>query len=77
MQKMPNVMEYDKIYALPDESQCIRRGGNGQIFIGTYAGITFAIKKTVFRSQEVAILSKVRMILCIQTLLHALYILFW
>lgn len=56
---MPHIMASDKIYALPDESRCIRRGGNGQIFIGTYAGVTLAIKKTVFRLREFTILSKV------------------
>ena len=70
-QQMPHVMAYDKIYALPDESQCIRRGGNGEIFIGTYAGIPFAIKKTIYRSREFAILSKVssHWIMCYMLLL--------
>ena len=57
-QSIPEVMGYDQTYPLPDESNCIRRGGNGEIFIGNYSGITFAIKKTTFRMREFTILTK-------------------
>ena len=40
------------VYPLPDESTLIRKGGNGEIYKGDYAGITFAVKKTIFRQRE-------------------------
>ena len=57
---VPHQIPSDHIQPLPDESQLIKRGGNGSIFAGTMSGMTVAIKKTHYRSKEFAILTKIR-----------------
>ena len=56
---LPREIPSDYIQPLPDESQLIKRGGNGSIFGATMSGMTLAIKKTNYRSKEFAILTKI------------------
>ena len=50
----------DHIHPLPDETNQIRRGGNGQIFRGTIGGMSVVYKKTNYRSREFAIIIKLK-----------------
>ena len=55
---LPRVFSTDKNYSLPEQTHVIRKGGNGEIFVGNYGGITFAIKKTAYRAREFSIQTK-------------------
>ena len=55
---LPRVFSSDKNYSLPEQTHLIRKGGNGEIFVGNYGGITFAIKKTAYRAREFSIQTK-------------------
>ena len=55
---IPRVLSSDKNYSLPDQTRLLRKGGNGEISVGEYGGVTFAIKKTTYRAREFSILTK-------------------
>ena len=55
---IPRVLSSDKSYSLPDQTRILRKGGNGEIFVGEYGGVTCAIKKTTYRAREFSILTK-------------------
>jgi hypothetical protein len=57
---IPEIFGADQTYPLPDESNLIRKGGNGEIFLGVFDTREFAIKKTSYRNREYLIHSKLR-----------------
>ena len=57
---IPEQMPSDHIHPLPDETNQIRRGGNGQIFRGTIGGMSVVYKKTNYRSREFTIIIKLK-----------------
>ena len=57
---IPEIFAADQTYPLPDESNLIRKGGNGEIFLGVFGNREFAIKKTSYRNREYLIHSRLR-----------------
>ena len=57
---IPEIFVADQTYPLPDESNLIRKGGNGEIFLGVFGGREFVVKKTSYRNREYLIHSKLR-----------------
>jgi serine/threonine protein kinase len=57
---IPDIFALDQTYPLPDETNLIRRGGNGEIFSGIFGGTELIFKKTSYRSREITIHSKLR-----------------
>ena len=57
---IPEQIPSDHIHPLPDETNQIRRGGNGQIFRGMIGGKSVVYKKTNYRSREFAIIVKLK-----------------
>ena len=57
---IPEQIPSDHTHPLPDETNQIRRGGNGQIFRGMIGGMSVVYKKTNYRSREFAIIIKLK-----------------
>ena len=57
---IPEQMPSDHMHPLPDETNQIRRGGNGQIFRGTIGRMSVVYKKTNYRSREFTIIIKLK-----------------
>ena len=57
---IPDIFAVDQIYPLPDETNLIRKGGNGEIFLGAFGGTEMIVKKTSFRNRELTIHRKLR-----------------
>ena len=57
-QTMPDVFQKHKTYTLPVEDHQIRRGGNGQMFTADYFGYSLVAKKTLFRTREYNIITR-------------------
>ena len=57
---IPNIFAMDQIYPLPNEANLIRKGGNGEIFLGVFRGTELIVKKTSYRNREFMIHSKLR-----------------
>ena len=57
---IPDIFATDQQYPLPDETDLIRKGGNGEIFTGMFSGRELIIKKTSYRSRELQIHSKLQ-----------------
>ena len=57
---IPELLSTDRVYPLPDESLQIQIGGNGVIFHGQIGALKVAIKKTAYRTKELAVMSKVK-----------------
>ena len=55
---IPEVFACDMQYPLPDELHLVRKGGNGEIYLGTFSSRELIVKKTAYRSREVMIHSK-------------------
>ena len=55
---IPDVFAVDQIYPLPNETNLIRKGGNGEIFLGIFGGTELIVKKTSYRNRELTIHSK-------------------
>lgn len=55
-----DVFAKDIRYNLPDESNLLKKGGNGSVFVVTYGRIEYAVKKTAFRSREFQIHKKLK-----------------
>lgn len=52
---IPNIFTTDQQYPLPDESRLLRKGGNGEIFLGTFGCRELVVKKTSYRNREIEI----------------------
>ena len=53
-----DIFASDQVYPLPDEIRLLRKGGNGEIYLGTFGGRELAVKKTAYRNREITIHSK-------------------
>ena len=56
--KIPDIFAPDVQYPLPNEDRLVRKGGNGEIYLGVFGGKELIIKKTSYRSREYMIHSK-------------------
>ena len=50
----------DQQYPLPDESRLLRKGGNGEIYLGEFSEMELVVKKTSYRNREIQIHRKLR-----------------
>ena len=58
--KLPEIFSTDQQYPLPDESHLLRKGGNGEIYVGVFGGKELVVKKTSYRNREYLIHSKLQ-----------------
>ena len=56
--RIPDIFATDVQYPLPNEDHLVRKGGNGEIYLGVFSGKEFIVKKTSYRSREYMIHSK-------------------
>ena len=56
--RIPDIFATDVQYPLPNEDHLVRKGGNGEIYLGIFGGKELIIKKTSYRSREYMIHSK-------------------
>ena len=56
----PSVFKVDAVYNMPDEKVCLKKGGNGVIFLVKYGSKEYAVKKTAYRSREFNIHKKLK-----------------
>ena len=42
---IPRVLSSDKNYSIPDQTRLLRKGGNGEISVGEYGGVTLQLRK--------------------------------
>ena len=66
--RIPDIFATDVQYPLPNEDHLVRKGGNGEIYLGVFGGNEFIIKKTSYRSREYMIHSKLNHINIIELL---------
>lgn len=55
---IPDIFTSDQQYPLPDETYLIRKGGNGEIYLGSFGNKELVFKKTSYRNREITLHSK-------------------
>ena len=56
----PSAFKVDAVYNMPDEKVCLKKGGNGVVFLAKYGSKEYAVKKTAYRSREFNIHKKLK-----------------